>query len=182
MIRWLIEDADETLQEDVYRSLTEGFVNNNKNIDNRSGGGRGSQFMNTLLRNGQNALRRNNGGNSGMGNMVNGAMISVGNGDMASSVESFLSTATEEDVEILRKIIMHADEEHGVRWKLILPWEEDEDGVILDNQGDKFDTSKIDAAKRVHQEIDTEKKARSVIGMLRTKVHQGKHRKRRKKN
>ena len=55
MIRWLIEDADETLQEDVYRSLTEGFVNNNKNIDNRSGGGRGSQFMNTLLRNGQNA-------------------------------------------------------------------------------------------------------------------------------
>ncbi len=181
MIRWLIEEADETLQEDVYRSLTEGFVNNNKNIDNRSGGGRGSQSMNTLLRNGQNALRRNNGGNSGMGNIVNGAMISVGNGDVASSVESFLSTATEEDVEILRKIIMHADEEHGVRWKLILPWEEDEDGVILDNQGDKFDTSKIDAAKRVHQEIDTEKKARSVIGMLRTKVHQGKHRKRRKK-
>ena len=31
---------------------------------------------------------------------------------------------------------MKADEEHGVRWKLILPpWEEDDDGSFMDAEG-----------------------------------------------
>ena len=58
--------------------------------------------------------------------------------------------------------------------------EEDDDGVIMDDQGNKFESSIEKAEKtsnEIHQEIAAEKKARSVIGMLRTKVHQGKHRK-----
>ncbi len=196
LIRWLIEDAEETMQEDVYRALTQGFLQysqekfSNGNEKNEEEGGRHvhrSKFMDNLLQNSQAALNGHGRTNS-IHNVYNDAksnnLIGNMNGDMASTVERFLSSATEEDVEILRKIIMKADEEHGVRWKLILPWEEDDNGVIMDDKGNTFDSSIEKAEKtsnEIHQELASEKKARSVIGMLRTKVHQGKHRKRRKK-
>ena len=89
----------------------------------------------------------------------------------------------ESDVELLRKVIMKADEEHGVRWKLILPWEEDDDGSFMDEKGNTFHSApanqSVDTA--VQEQIAAEKNARKVISQMRMKVHQGKHRKRRKK-
>ena len=108
---------------------------------------------------------------------------------LTSVVDSFLSSATEKDVEILRKIIMKADEEHGVQWKLILPWEEEEtyDDHTVDYKN--MTNAELRALKALKEEerfiqekdMKTKVHAHNVVSKLRSKVHAGQKRKRKQK-
>ena len=176
LINWLVEEADDILQEDVYRTISEGFAGHVKNTARTHSKSKAELAEISLLKTGSSVEE---GGDGSTKSMEHGLRKKSG----TVSVESFLESATEEDVELLRKVIMKADEEHGVRWKLILPWEEDDDGNFMDEKGNIVNSAaanqSVDTA--VQEKIAAEKNARKVISQLRMKVHQGKHRKRRKK-
>ena len=164
------------MQEDVCRAISEGFPSRVKNTVTQSKSKVGLAEISHL----KTISSVEEGGDGATKSMEHGLLTKSGN----VSAEAFLESATESDVELLRKVIMKADEEHGVRWKLILPWEEDDDGSFMDDKGNTFHSpaanQSVDTA--VQEQIAAEKNARKVISQMRMKVHQGKHRKRRKRN
>ena len=95
MINWLVEEADDILQEDVYRTISQGFssritsaVTGNKS---KIGLAEASQ-----LATGSTVGEGNDGTTESMdhGSYKNNGIVSI---------ESFLESATEEDVELLRR-------------------------------------------------------------------------------
>jgi hypothetical protein len=106
---------------------------------------------------------------------------------VANAVDGFLAIATESDVEVLRKIIMKADADHGVQWKLILPWAEE---VDPDDHADATEAQIKVVAKMKQKQAELEvgetklkTRASKVIRKLRSNVHLGqKHRRKKKKH